>query len=77
MDLLEWVAQAMPGAMDALPNTDFVNLVIVFLGSPAYVKNAHLRAKLVDVGANYQTLGSCSNAGASLLPYAHAVMHDR
>lgn len=36
-------------AMDALPNNEFVNVVIVFLGSPAYIKNAHLRAKLIDV----------------------------
>ena len=35
--------------MDALPNNEFVNVVIVFLGSPAYIKNAHLRAKLIDV----------------------------
>lgn len=49
LDILQWAASAMPHAMDALPNNEFVNLVIVFLGSPAYIKNAHLRAKLIDV----------------------------
>lgn len=49
LDVLEWVAQALPHVMDLLPNNEFVNLVIVFLGSPAYIKNAHLRAKLIDV----------------------------
>lgn len=56
MDILEWVAQAMPNAMESLPSNEFVNLVIVFLGSPAYIKNAHLRAKLVDVSARFALL---------------------
>ncbi len=56
VDILEWVAQAMPNAMESLPSNEFVNLVIVFLGSPAYIKNAHLRAKLVDVSARFALL---------------------
>ena len=37
--------------MESVPNSEFVNFVIIFLGSPSYIKNAHLRARLVDVSA--------------------------
>lgn len=48
LEVLEWVAHVLPSSMEANP-AEFINFVIVFLGSADYIRNAHLRAKLVDV----------------------------
>jgi len=48
LEVLEWVAHVLPSSMEANP-AEFINFVIVFLGSADYIRNAHLRAKLVDL----------------------------
>ena len=46
---LLWVAQRAPAALEGARSEEFMLFVIVFLGSPEYIKNTFLRAKLLDV----------------------------
>lgn len=48
LEVLEWVAHVLPASMEAYP-AEFISFVIVFLGSADHIRNAHLRARLVDV----------------------------
>lgn len=62
VEVLEWVAHVLPAVMEAKP-TEFIHFVIVFLGSADYVRNAHLRARLVDVSPwlQYRLSQACSS----------------
>lgn len=48
VEVLEWVAHVLPANMEKMPS-EFIHFTIVFLGSADYVRNAHLRARLVDL----------------------------
>ncbi|WOL01706.1 putative ubiquitin conjugation factor E4 [Canna indica] len=48
MDLLILTSR-IPKALEGIVLDDFLNFIIMFMASPSYIKNPHLRAKMVEV----------------------------
>ncbi|ERN10305.1 hypothetical protein AMTR_s00177p00048180, partial [Amborella trichopoda] len=65
MELLLY-ASRLTKALDGFLLDDFMNFIIMFMASPAYVKNPYLRAKMVEVLNCWMPDKSGSSATASL-----------
>ncbi|KAI3960816.1 hypothetical protein MKW92_024394 [Papaver armeniacum] len=65
MELLIF-ASRIPRAMDGFMLDDFMNFIIMFMGSPNYIKNPYLRAKMVEVLICWMPERSGSSSTASL-----------
>ncbi|KAI3946325.1 hypothetical protein MKW98_010449 [Papaver atlanticum] len=49
MELLLFVSEIIPEKLDPVLLNDFTNFIIMFIGSPNYIRNPFLRAKMVKV----------------------------
>ncbi|KAH8511068.1 hypothetical protein H0E87_008563 [Populus deltoides] len=59
-------ASRIPKALDGVLLDDFMNFIIMFMASPAYIRNPYLRAKMVEVLNCWMPRRSGSSATASL-----------
>ncbi|CAI0454176.1 unnamed protein product [Linum tenue] len=58
MELLIF-ASRVPKALDGVILDDFMNFIIMFMGSPTHIRNPYLRAKMVEVLNCWMPRGSC------------------
>ncbi|XP_045811335.1 probable ubiquitin conjugation factor E4 isoform X2 [Trifolium pratense] len=65
MELLIF-ASRIPKALDGVVLDEFMNFIIMFMGSPDFIKNPYLRAKMVEVLNNWMPRRSGSSATATL-----------
>ncbi|CAH9090875.1 unnamed protein product [Cuscuta europaea] len=65
MELLIF-ASRIPRALDGVLLDDFMNFIIMFMGSPQYIRNPYLRAKMVEVLNCWMPRRSGSSATATL-----------
>ncbi|KAI3897369.1 hypothetical protein MKX03_021964 [Papaver bracteatum] len=65
MELLIF-ASRIPRALDGFMLDEFMNFIIMFMGSPNYIKNPYLRAKMVEVLICWMPERSGSSSTASL-----------
>ncbi|KAE9590331.1 hypothetical protein Lal_00028116 [Lupinus albus] len=65
MELLIF-ASRIPKALDGVVLDEFMNFIIMFMGSPEYIKNPYLRAKMVEVLNCWMPRRSGSSATATL-----------
>ncbi|KAJ4826306.1 E3 ubiquitin-protein ligase pub1 [Turnera subulata] len=65
MELLIF-ASRIPKALDGVLLDDFMNFIIMFMGSPTYIRNPYLRAKMVEVLNCWMPRRSGSSATATL-----------
>ncbi|CAH9092541.1 unnamed protein product [Cuscuta epithymum] len=65
MELLIFSSR-IPRALDGVLLDDFMNFIIMFMGSPQYIRNPYLRAKMVEVLNCWMPRRSGSSATATL-----------
>ncbi|XP_031108301.1 probable ubiquitin conjugation factor E4 [Ipomoea triloba] len=65
MELLIF-ASRIPRALDGILLDDFMNFIIMFMGSPQYIRNPYLRAKMVEVLNCWMPRRSGSSATTTL-----------
>ncbi|KAE8694471.1 putative ubiquitin conjugation factor E4 [Hibiscus syriacus] len=65
MELLIF-ASRIPKALDGIILDDFMNFIIMFMGSPQFIKNPYLRAKMVEVLNCWMPRRSGSSATSTL-----------
>ncbi|WOG93271.1 hypothetical protein DCAR_0312552 [Daucus carota subsp. sativus] len=67
-DVMEFLifASRIPKALDGAILDDFMNFIIMFMGSPEYVRNPYLRAKMVEVLNCWMPRRSGSSATSTL-----------
>lgn len=65
MELLIF-ASRIPRALDGVVLDEFMNFIIMFMGSPDFIKNPYLRAKMVEVLNSWMPRRSGSSATATL-----------
>ncbi|CAN0924331.1 Probable ubiquitin conjugation factor E4 [Linum grandiflorum] len=65
MELLIF-ASRIPKALDGVILDDFMNFIIMFMGSPTHIRNPYLRAKMVEVLNCWMPRGSGSSATSTL-----------
>lgn len=65
MELLIF-ASRVPRALDGIILDDFMNFIIMFMGSPQYIRNPYLRAKMVEVLNCWMPRRSGSSATSTL-----------
>lgn len=59
-------ASRIPKALDGVVLDEFMNFIIMFMGSPDFIKNPYLRAKMVEVLNNWMPRRSGSSATSTL-----------
>ncbi|CAN1163011.1 Probable ubiquitin conjugation factor E4 [Linum perenne] len=65
MELLIF-ASRIPKALDGVILDDFMNFIIMFMGSPTHIRNPYLRAKMVEVLNCWMPRGSGSSVTSTL-----------
>ncbi|KAL8124631.1 hypothetical protein AgCh_012326 [Apium graveolens] len=67
-DVMEFLifASRIPKALDGAMLDDFMNFIIMFMGSPEYIRNPYLRAKMVEVLNCWMPRRSGSSATSTL-----------
>lgn len=67
-DVMEFLifASRIPKALDGAVLDDFMNFIIMFMGSPEYIRNPYLRAKMVEVLNCWMPRRSGSSATSTL-----------
>lgn len=67
-DVMEFLifASRIPKALDGAILDDFMNFIIMFMGSPEYIRNPYLRAKMVEVLNCWMPRRSGSSATSTL-----------
>ncbi|CAI0388322.1 unnamed protein product [Linum tenue] len=70
MELLIF-ASRVPKALDGVILDDFMNFIIMFMGSPTHIRNPYLRAKMVEVLNCWMPRGSSGSSATTSLFEGH------